>query len=66
MIFRKDRKRTLLLSRSTMIVKADLPNKRCPVWRCDSAWRRMYARGWDKLKFCSDACRKGAPRGRAH
>jgi hypothetical protein len=49
-----------------MIVKADLPNKRCPVWRCDSAWRRMYARGWDKLKFCSDACRKGAPRGRAH
>jgi hypothetical protein len=45
--------------------KADLPKKRCPVCGRDFAWRKKWARDWESVKFCSDACRKGTPRGRA-
>lgn len=39
------------------------PRKICPVCRRPFEWRRKWARDWDAVKFCSDACRKGTPRG---
>jgi len=45
--------------------KRDLPSKRCPVCGRAFSWRKKWERDWDNVKFCSDACRKGTPRGRA-
>lgn len=45
--------------------KADLPTKTCPVCQRPFAWRRKWARDWDQVRYCSDACRRGTPRGRA-
>ncbi|MGS0756136.1 DUF2256 domain-containing protein [Roseateles sp. GG27B] len=25
-------------------------------------WRKRWALNWDEVKYCSDACRKAAPR----
>jgi hypothetical protein len=25
-------------------------------------WRKRWAKNWDEVKYCSDACRKGTPR----
>jgi len=38
--------------------KAALPSKPCA--NCDRpmTWRRRWARCWDEVKFCSDACRR--------
>lgn len=44
--------------------KADLPTKTCPVCQRPFAWRRKWARDWDQVRYCSDACRRGTPRGR--
>jgi hypothetical protein len=41
------------------------PSKTCPVCQRPFAWRRKWERDWDAVKYCSDACRKGTPRGRA-
>ncbi|MDZ3824824.1 MAG: DUF2256 domain-containing protein [Pseudoxanthomonas sp.] len=41
-----------------------LPEKPCAVCGRPMAWRRRWARCWDQVKYCSDACRKGTPRGR--
>lgn len=48
-----------------MTAKRDLPTKQCPVCGRAFAWRRKWTRDWDAVKYCSDACRKGTPRGRA-
>jgi hypothetical protein len=48
-----------------MPAKQDLPTKLCPVCGRSFAWRRKWARDWAGVKYCSDACRKGTPRGRA-
>jgi hypothetical protein len=46
------------------VSKADLPTKLCPVCRRPFAWRKKWARDWDQVKYCSDACRrKGTPDG---
>jgi len=29
-------------------------------------WRKKWERVWDQVRHCSDACRKGTPRGRSH
>lgn len=42
--------------------KQDLPTKTCPVCQRGFAWRKKWARDWDAVKFCSDACRRGTPR----
>ncbi|MFT2096217.1 DUF2256 domain-containing protein [Acidiphilium multivorum] len=39
--------------------KADLPQKTCAACGRPFAWRRKWARDWDAVKFCSDACRTG-------
>jgi hypothetical protein len=48
-----------------MPAKRDLPTKLCPVCGRPFAWRRKWAKDWAQVKYCSDACRKGTPRGRA-
>ena len=48
-----------------MPAKRDLPTKTCPVCQRPFTWRKKWARDWEQVKFCSDACRKGTPRGRA-
>jgi hypothetical protein len=37
--------------------KGDLPSKICLVCKRPFAWRRKWARVWDEVKYCSDACR---------
>ncbi len=40
--------------------KADLPSKDCITCGRPFAWRRKWARDWENVKHCSDACRRGA------
>lgn len=37
--------------------KADLPAKTCPVCNRPFTWRKKWARDWDNVVYCSDACR---------
>ena len=37
--------------------KRDLPTKICWVCQRPFAWRRKWAKVWDEVKYCSDACR---------
>ncbi len=39
--------------------KPNLPEKICEACRRPFAWRRKWARDWERVKFCSDACRTG-------
>ncbi|NJM24999.1 MAG: DUF2256 domain-containing protein [Bacteroidia bacterium] len=34
-----------------------MPRKTCPVCRRTSLWRKKWARDWDRVLYCSDACR---------
>lgn len=44
--------------------KAGLPHKPCVACGRPMSWRRRWARHWDTVKYCSDACRRlGAGRG---
>ncbi|WP_343649721.1 DUF2256 domain-containing protein [Herbaspirillum sp.] len=38
--------------------KAHLPSKPCAVCGLPMSWRRKWARNWDEVKYCSDACRR--------
>ncbi|MBC7521881.1 MAG: DUF2256 domain-containing protein [Sandarakinorhabdus sp.] len=40
--------------------KADLPQKPCAACGRPFTWRKKWARDWDKVLYCSDACRSGA------
>lgn len=45
--------------------KADLPTKDCAVCGRPFVWRRKWAKVWDEVRYCSDACRarrSNAPR----
>ncbi|QMW22812.1 DUF2256 domain-containing protein [Sandaracinobacteroides saxicola] len=39
--------------------KADLPQKQCAHCGRPFAWRKKWARDWDNVRYCSDACRAG-------
>ena len=39
--------------------KADLPQKTCAACARPFVWRKKWARVWDEVRFCSDACREG-------
>ena len=39
--------------------KPTLPTKPCAACGRPFAWRRKWARTWDEVRFCSDACRTG-------
>ncbi len=43
--------------------KADLPTKVCATCQRPFTWRKKWARVWDEVRYCSDACRAGRPRG---
>ncbi len=38
--------------------KLSLPTKTCAVCARPFVWRRKWARSWDEVKYCSDACRR--------
>lgn len=40
--------------------KQSLPSKPCAVCGRPMTWRKRWARNWDEVKYCSDACRRGA------
>lgn len=42
------------------VKKAELPEKICPVCRRPFSWRKRWARDWDRVTYCSHACRKAA------
>lgn len=45
--------------------KSDLPTKDCAVCGRPFVWRRKWAKVWDEVRYCSDACRarrSNAPR----
>lgn len=37
--------------------KSTLPSKPCQVCGRDMTWRKSWAKNWDEVKYCSDACR---------
>ena len=37
--------------------KAALPSKPCAACGRPMTWRKRWARTWDTVKYCSDACR---------
>lgn len=43
--------------------KADLPTRTCATCGRPFAWRKRWAKVWDEVKYCSDACRVRRPRG---
>ncbi len=47
------------------VKKTDLPTKVCPTCQRPFSWRKKWERCWAEARFCSDACRKGTPRGKA-
>ncbi len=38
--------------------KGDLPTKPCAACGRPFAWRRKWAKVWNEVRYCSDACRK--------
>lgn len=42
--------------------KGDLPTKRCASCGRLFAWRRKWAADWDKVRYCSERCRRTGPR----
>jgi hypothetical protein len=38
--------------------KQGLPSKPCLACGRPMVWRKRWARTWDSVKFCSDACRR--------
>lgn len=43
--------------------KGDLPQKTCATCGRPFAWRRKWAADWDQVRYCSECCRRGRPRG---
>jgi len=39
--------------------KPNLPQKDCAACGRPFAWRKKWARVWDEVRYCSDACRDG-------
>ena len=38
--------------------KAALPSKPCAVCGRPMSWRKAWAKNWDAVRYCSEACRK--------
>jgi hypothetical protein len=38
--------------------KLSLPSKRCARCGREMTWRKRWARTWEQVKYCSDACRR--------
>lgn len=44
----------------TRTQRAPVPSKTCAVCGREVTWRKKWARNWDEVKYCSDACRQRA------
>jgi hypothetical protein len=44
-------------SRSFKGNKARLPSKPCVVCGRPMTWRKAWAKNWDEVRYCSEACR---------
>lgn len=42
--------------------KQGLPRKVCAACGREMVWRRAWAKNWDEVRYCSDACRRRRPR----
>ena len=42
--------------------KQHLPSKPCAVCGRPMTWRKAWAKNWDAVRYCSDACRANKPR----
>jgi hypothetical protein len=40
--------------------KSYLPSKPCAACGKPMSWRKRWAKTWDDVRYCSDACRKQA------
>jgi hypothetical protein len=40
--------------------KAFLPSKPCVQCQRSMTWRKAWAKNWDEVKYCSQACRQAA------
>jgi hypothetical protein len=38
--------------------KQSLPSKPCKTCGRDMTWRKAWAKNWDQVLYCSEACRK--------
>ncbi|WP_439630207.1 DUF2256 domain-containing protein [Gemmata sp.] len=38
--------------------RSDLPEKTCAACRRPFVWRKKWARDWDRVRFCSERCRR--------
>ena len=38
--------------------KAYLPSKLCAVCGRTMTWRKAWAKNWEEVRYCSDACRR--------
>jgi hypothetical protein len=47
------------------VAKSNLPQKPCQTCGRPFAWRKKWARDWEQVRYCSDACRQRAGRGEA-
>jgi len=43
--------------------RSDLPTKTCSACGRTITWRKKWARDWDEVTYCSDACRRRAKGG---
>jgi hypothetical protein len=46
--------------------KQSLPSKPCTVCGRPMTWRKKWAKNWDEVKYCSDACRAASKRDVQH
>ena len=45
--------------------KSTLPSKLCMACGRAMTWRKAWAKNWDEVRYCSDACRKNKPNAHA-
>lgn len=43
--------------------KSSLPSKVCVQCQRAMTWRKSWAKNWEEVKYCSQACRAAAARG---
>jgi hypothetical protein len=41
------------------VKKQNLPSKICLQCQRPFTWRKKWARDWENVRYCSDACRRG-------
>ncbi len=44
--------------------KGDLPTKVCPICNWPFAWRKRWARDWERVTYCGERCQREARRRR--